>query len=94
MPSNKTDKTRVTPLIDTCGKCGGFTRVLECRGSKEYRRRRRECKDCGHRFTTYESRINPTLHPPLVQAELENLQYDLAAIQQRISDFLEGDLPG
>lgn len=39
-----------------CPKCQTATRVIDSRQSEEGRsiRRRRECEDCGHRFTTFE----------------------------------------
>lgn len=37
-----------------CPKCEGSTRVLETRDTGAGTRRRRECRRCGHRFTTYE----------------------------------------
>lgn len=40
-----------------CPKCGGLEdKVIDSRSSKEGAtiRRRRECEQCGHRFTTYE----------------------------------------
>jgi len=38
-----------------CG-CGGTTRVIDSRFNKDTIRRRRECLDCGERFTTHEQR--------------------------------------
>lgn len=40
-----------------CPKCKGFNdRIVNCRPKQdqEITRRRRECLDCGHRWTTYE----------------------------------------
>jgi transcriptional repressor NrdR len=37
-----------------CPICKSETRVLETRPIRLGNRRRRECKKCGHRFTTYE----------------------------------------
>jgi len=39
-----------------CPKCGGDTRVTDKRHQKRTNRnwRRRECRRCGYRFTTYE----------------------------------------
>jgi len=39
-----------------CPTCSSGTKVLESRETSDSTtvRRRRECKDCGHRFTTYE----------------------------------------
>lgn len=38
----------------TCPNCGGPTKVTDTDKGEMSIRRRRECKDCGHRFTTYE----------------------------------------
>lgn len=37
-----------------CDRCGHICRVLETRASEYQTRRRRECPQCGHRFTTVE----------------------------------------
>ena len=37
-----------------CPKCKSKTRVTDCRLSKESFRRRRKCKVCCYKFTTYE----------------------------------------
>lgn len=37
-----------------CPNCGAKTGVISTRRSRRAIRRRRECKVCGHRFTTYE----------------------------------------
>lgn len=37
-----------------CTRCDGDTRVIDTRPSMGTERRRRECKVCGHRFTTME----------------------------------------
>ena len=38
--------------------CGGRTRVRESRQTISRVRRRRECRKCGDRFTTYECKDN------------------------------------
>lgn len=37
-----------------CMKCGGETQTIDSRPDDITVRRRRKCKDCGHRFTTFE----------------------------------------
>ena len=37
-----------------CIKCGGKSTVVETRLSPGETRRRRQCTDCGYRWTTYE----------------------------------------
>ena len=50
-----------------CPICGNDTYVTDCRRRKNESgyeigfRRRRECKQCGHRFTTYETYANISL---------------------------------
>lgn len=42
-----------------CAKCGGFTDVADSRALKNGSiRRRRKCKNCPQRFTTYETTID------------------------------------
>ena len=57
---------RYPPKRSDCPKCGGTSRVLEARFGVDMgrhfkrvqgiigNRRRRECPECGHRWTTYE----------------------------------------
>ncbi len=37
-----------------CPVCGGKTAVIDSRGLEDEVTRRRECRECGHRFTTIE----------------------------------------
>lgn len=38
----------------TCPVCGENTQIINSRGDVDRVRRRRKCRDCGHRFTTIE----------------------------------------
>jgi len=85
-----------------CGKAG--TRVLDSRMAKggEQIRRRRECGDCGHRFTTFE-RVESSL-PTVIKKAGGRVPYDREKIRtgivratwkrdvtdREIDDFLEG----
>lgn len=42
----------------TCPICGGDTKITDSRGNVESVRRRRECIDCRHRFTTIEMEVD------------------------------------
>lgn len=42
----------------TCPVCGGRTKITNSRGDVESVRRRRECRECGHRFTTMEMEVD------------------------------------
>ena len=45
-----------------CPRCDSSTRTLETRRVPDgATRRRRECPDCGHRFTTYERAVPETI---------------------------------
>jgi transcriptional repressor NrdR len=44
-----------------CPRCDSSTAILETRQAGEAVRRRRQCADCGHRFTTYERAVPETL---------------------------------
>jgi transcriptional repressor NrdR len=44
-----------------CPYCGSDSRVLDSRGSTDAVRRRRECLECGRRFTTYERLAPPEI---------------------------------
>jgi transcriptional regulator NrdR family protein len=41
-----------------CPKCYGKTTVLVTKVNEDYVRRRRECLECGHRYTTVEMVID------------------------------------
>lgn len=47
---------RVVNVIDSvqCPKCNGPSHVLDSRDEETARRRRRQCDNCHHRYTTYE----------------------------------------
>jgi transcriptional repressor NrdR len=58
-----------------CPYCGKFkTRVIDTRSAGEGIRRRRECKDCGRRFTTYE-RVAP-IRLVVVKADGRREEFD------------------
>lgn len=38
----------------TCPICGGETKITNSRPKCDHARRRRECLECGHRFSTIE----------------------------------------
>ena len=42
----------------TCPVCGEKTRTTNSRSNVESVRRRRECRECGHRFTTIELEVD------------------------------------
>ena len=42
----------------TCPVCGGATKVTDSRSDGETVRRRRECVNCGERFTTREMDVD------------------------------------
>lgn len=44
-----------------CESCGGVTKVVDSRKEGEAVIRRRECSDCGERFTTSEARVQVRL---------------------------------
>lgn len=68
-----------------CPKCGSTeeTGVLDVRQGKQYRyiRRRRQCHNCGGRFTTYETAIN--------SIEIMQVVKQLIKIGQAGSDMLD-----
>lgn len=80
----------------TCPKCNGRTRVLETRESPHGTRRRRECRSCGRRFTTFEAvvarvfeqRVQATADVPDA-AEIAQEVADAFEDQFRISDVLD-----
>ncbi len=57
-----------------CPFCGSKSKVVDTRSSGEGVRRRRECKDCGQRFTTYE-RVAP-LRLMVVKADGRREEFD------------------
>jgi transcriptional repressor NrdR len=42
----------------TCPVCGGQTRITDSRAQPDVVRRRRECLECGYRFTTKELEVD------------------------------------
>jgi len=46
------------PDPERCATCGSRGRVIDSRREHGYRRRRRQCVDCGRKWNTYESFLN------------------------------------
>lgn len=44
---------------DRCAKCGGRSYVADSVPCKGYRRRTHRCRTCGHKWRSYQSRLNP-----------------------------------
>ena len=57
-----------------CPYCGNKSRVVDTRSAGEGIRRRRECKSCGRRFTTYE-RVAP-IQLMVVKADGRREEFD------------------
>ena len=47
------------PDPEDCRTCHCKGRVIDSRRRRGYRRRRHECPACGHRWSTYQTRLNP-----------------------------------
>jgi hypothetical protein len=63
-----------------CPKCGADdTRTKDSRPTADGTRRRRQCKACGHLFTTYEY-IKKDHAPPITPAAVEGATAELAAV--------------
>lgn len=56
----------------TCPQCGGETHITNSRKSCDSVRRRRECRECGYRFTTIE--IENDLLNKLTEKETKNYE--------------------
>ena len=61
---------------------GGETKVVDTRESSEKIRRRRECKDCGRRFTTYETAED--LEITVTKREGENEKFSEEKIREGV----------
>ena len=73
-----------------CPRCGGMDdRVIDSRGAKEGRatRRRRECADCGYRFTTYE--YIETSYPVVVKRDGQREPFDPLKLEKGIARACE-----
>ena len=49
----------------TCSKCNGKTKVIDSRTDEDSTERRRECVECGYRFSTVE--VDRDLYERLVK---------------------------
>ena len=69
-----------------CPQCNGECTVIDGRFSNEQRayRRRKECVECGHRFTTWESDIAPKI--------MRTKRIDNAKKLLQITEILNGNL--
>ena len=78
-----------------CPKCNhSDTKVIESRDTGEVIRRRRECLDCGARWTTYERIERPNLAVTKrdKRRELFDRNKLKRAISQSVGKFLDGDI--
>lgn len=57
----------------TCPECNRKTHIVETRFDDDSVRRRRECRECGYRFTTLE--VDKDLYERLVKAKRESDYY-------------------
>jgi hypothetical protein len=44
---------------ERCSKCGGGARIYKSYRARGYRLRRHKCRECGERWTSYQSRMDP-----------------------------------
>ncbi|NLP05968.1 transcriptional repressor NrdR [Candidatus Fermentibacteria bacterium] len=73
-----------------CPRCGSMDdRVVDSRIAKEGRatRRRRECLDCGYRYTTYE--FIETSYPVVVKKDGRREPFDAAKLEKGIARACE-----
>jgi transcriptional repressor NrdR len=62
-----------------CIYCEADTKVIETRETSEATRRRRECTECGERFTTYEK---PELNLAVIKKNDRRVSYEREKIKQ------------
>lgn len=68
-----------------CIYCGnGKSKVIDTRDSQDKIRRRRECKDCGRRFTTYETAESFDI--AVTKREGEDEQFDEEKVREGIEN--------
>ena len=65
--------------IMNCPKCQAKTAVIDSRPHKGTVRRRRKCKKCGHRLTTYE-----TTNSKFVEGENRRLKTKIKELQKDV----------
>ena len=75
-----------------CPYCGGFTKVLDSRETDDSVRRRRECRECGLRFSTteidlqlYDKRMEESrsIIQKEIREEMENIKKNIDKIISR-----------
>ena len=73
-----------------CGKTGG-SYVIDSRASYEQGsiRRRRGCKKCGNRFTTYETTILAVQSANEFRSRMATISADLSSLQRELGKMLE-----
>jgi transcriptional regulator NrdR family protein len=69
-----------------CPNCKGKSKVLETRESAHGIRRRRECRFCGRRFTTFEAEVVQIVEQ---RARVEVDTPDAAEIAMEVADVLQ-----
>lgn len=72
-----------------CSKCNGFTDVKDTRQKGQRIRRRRECRKCGYRFTTFESELEAVDS----SGEEKKLKRTVMMIKSVLREYDNGRLP-
>lgn len=72
-----------------CPECGGRTGVIDCRATVTSIRRRRECKSCGARFTTYEAQAEALKLSEIARDFQADLKKTMQLLEKRIDGFGE-----
>lgn len=62
----------------TCPQCGGDTKVTNSRHDEAEVRRRRECLECGYRFSTVE--IDMDLYDKLMNTRAKAVKQEVAKV--------------
>ncbi|MCL1929678.1 transcriptional regulator NrdR [Candidatus Saccharibacteria bacterium] len=78
-----------------CHKCGSSeSKVIESRDAADAIRRRRECLECNHRFSTYEriEKMNLAVVKRSGSRELFDRDKLKRAIYQSVGKFLDGEM--
>ena len=80
----------------TCPKCGGDTKVIETRPSASRNRRRRECLQYNHRYSTYEVFANQLTTQEILdelEGALWHSSHFVHHLQRVITSFHPPDKP-
>lgn len=81
-------------IVDSvqCPKCNGESKVIDSRDEETARRRRRQCDNCNHRYSTYEIHADEYNRIRKLKVDAAQIEPVIATLRAIVTQF--GDTNG